>query len=106
MGLLNAMGMAALTDLDTALRWHFQSNCFPPVPVQMVEPAKAAIAAVVDDEADQLIDLPEGVSHRRYGTQMPAGVFCDEMRLEAFVEYEAHADDPPADPDEDDSDDA
>lgn len=101
MGRLQASEMAAQTDLDTALTWHFSSNCYPPVSLKMIEPAKAAIALVIGEEGDELIDLPEGCSHRRYGKKMPAAAFCNEMRLEAFVENETDVDDPTDDPDED-----
>jgi hypothetical protein len=101
MGRLHATEFAENYDLDTALRLHFTSNCYPPVPLKMIEPAKAAIALVIGDEGDELIDLPEGCSHRRYGKKMPAAAFCNEMRLEAFVENETDVDDPTDDPDED-----
>lgn len=76
-------------DLDAALSAHFTSNCFPPIPAVQIVPARTAIEAVNDGEPDRLIDLPEGVEHVQYGTQVPAWVFIDSLRLDAFLAPEA-----------------
>jgi hypothetical protein len=94
MGSLHAIEFAQNYDLNTGLTAHFRCNCYPPVPLVMIEPAKTAINLVVSDKPDELIELPNGCRHRIYGTKMPASAFCNEMRLEAFVEFQTNVVDP------------
>jgi hypothetical protein len=89
MGRMHATEFAQY-DLDTGLKAHFQSNCYPPVPLVMIEPAKTAINLVASDNSDEMIELPKGCSHRTWGTKMPASAFCDAFRLEAFVEFQTN----------------
>ena len=57
MGNLQAIEMADLADLDTALTWHLRTNHYPPVPLTMIEPCKQAIDAYWEDDLDRAIDL-------------------------------------------------
>lgn len=86
MGYATAHDLAlAAPSLEVAVRCHLQSNCYPPVPVAMVEPAVAAIQACTEDDHHHYVALPDGVSHRVYGCDMPAHALVTELRLEAFV---------------------
>ena len=60
MGYLSAMDFAMHADLDTTLSWHLQANLFPPVPLDMIEPAKLAIEAAIDEDIERQITLPPG----------------------------------------------
>jgi hypothetical protein len=84
MGLLSAMGMAEVADLDTALGWHLSSNHFPPVPSTMIDPCKQAISAFGDEDYDRLIDLPEGISWRGE-VSAPASAIVEGHHLDAFL---------------------
>jgi len=87
MGYATAIGIAdSGLDLDVQLQWHFTSNCYPPIPLGMIEPAKAAIALAQSGEADEMVAMPEGVEHRKYGTQVPAWVLIQSLHLEAFAD--------------------
>ena len=86
MGYATALGIADTSlDLETKLHWHFTSNCYPPVPLLMVEPAKAAIALAANGESDEMVEMPEGAAHRKFGTQVPAWVIIASLHLAAFV---------------------
>lgn len=86
MGYTTALGIADTDlDLDTKLGWHFTSNCYPPIPSVMIEPAKAAIALAEEGESDKLVAMPEGVEHRVHGSAVPAWVLIQSLHLEAFV---------------------
>ena len=67
MGMLSAMAMQdeelGLT-LEQQIGWHFSSNCYPPVPGEMIPTAIYALDLVNAGEGDRLIQLPEGVQYR------------------------------------------
>jgi hypothetical protein len=70
---------------DAAIGLHLVQNCYPP----MIGFKDAAIAAVEfcnvgDHEA--LVSMPEGVSHKAYGDEVPAFVLVEALRLEAFLD--------------------
>ncbi len=85
MGSLQAMEMAEILDLDTALSWHLSSNHFPPVPLTMVQACKEAIWACNGGDADKLISLPEGVGYRGL-TAAPAWAIVKGHHLAAWLE--------------------
>jgi hypothetical protein len=90
MGSTQAMGMAeavddGMVDLRSALSWHLTSNHYPPIPEIMIDVAMAAIEAGEDEDWDRLIDLPDGVEHRRYGHSVPASAVIEDMHLDPFI---------------------
>lgn len=85
MGRLQASEMARLVDLDTALSWHLQSNHYPPIPLTMLEPCKAAIQACQEEDYQRLIDLPAGVLWKGQ-RQAPASAIVEGHHLDAFLE--------------------
>lgn len=91
MGYATALGIADTgLDLETKLHWHFTSNCYPPVPLMMIAPAKAAIALVESGESDEMVEMPSGAEHRKYGSQVPAWVMIQSLHLDAFVSNDAY----------------
>ena len=84
MGSLQAQEMARLTDLDTALRWHLQSNHYPPVPLSMLKPCKAAIEAFQDEDWDREIPL-NGTTYKGRITTAPARAIVEQHHLQAFI---------------------
>jgi hypothetical protein len=87
MGSLQAMEMAEILDIDSALSWHLRANHYPPVPLSMIEPCKEAISAALEDEWERLITLPEGVSHLGLPTA-PAWAIIEQHHLSAWVELD------------------
>ena len=86
MGYATALGIAESgLDFDLKLQWHFTTNCYPPVPLMMIAPAKAAIALAEIGESDEMVEMPEGAEHRKYGSQVPAWVVIQSLHLAAFV---------------------
>lgn len=86
MGYTNARDMKEYApSLDVALDWHLRSNHFPPLPLSLIEPAKRAISLAQAEEWDELIELPEGVEHRRYGKQAPVHECVRAWHLDAFL---------------------
>ena len=88
MGYTSALDMAANTDLNTAVEWHLQYNCYPPVPVEMASTAVKAIEACVNEEPDILVELPEGVAFKDGRTAIAAFQVVELLRLNAFVEHQ------------------
>ncbi len=84
MGYLSALGMAEATDLDSALRWHLAHNHYPAVPATLVRPCREAIEAFGDEDEQQPIDLPEGVSWKGHDWA-PAWAIVDQHHLDAFL---------------------
>jgi len=93
MGHMGAMGMMGAVEdgmigIRQALSWHLSSNHYPPIPEIMVDVAMAAIEAGEDEDWDRLIDLPDGVEHRRYGKRVPASAVIESMHLDTFIQGE------------------
>ena len=88
MGYTGVMGMRELASEDVALEWHMTSNIYPAPPRVRIAVAQAAIEALRNGDAEQMIEMPEGISHRVYGTEVPAGVIVDQFRLEGFIDEE------------------
>jgi hypothetical protein len=89
MGYATAIGIAdSGLDLDLQLQWHFTSNCYPPIPLMMIAPAKTAIALAENGESDEMVQMPDGAEHRKYGSQVPAWVMIQSLHLEAFIASE------------------
>jgi len=90
MGFSTAAGLATTTDLtvEQQLSIHFSSNCYPPIPQQMIPIAVEAIDAYWEDDFSRMISLPEGVSFRGHD-EVSARSVIDSYRLEAWcTEYE------------------
>lgn len=92
MGKMSAISMnEAVQDndisLDAALAWHLQSNHYPPIPSSMIPVCKRAIELANMGEYDGLIELPEGIEHRIYGTTVPAHSVIEYAHLDSFIEY-------------------
>lgn len=84
MGRMALEGMLEEADRDVALRWHLQSNHFPPVPLSMMDPCKAAIAAAEEEEWERRIELPEGCTWRGEDSA-PASAIIRSHHLEGFL---------------------
>jgi hypothetical protein len=54
----------------------------------MIAPAKAAIALAENGESDEMVQMPDGAEHRKYGSQVPAWVMIQSLHLEAFISAE------------------
>ena len=50
--------------LEQQISLHFQTNCYPPIPQEMVDTAVEAIDMVNDGEGHLKLKLPEGVTFR------------------------------------------
>lgn len=88
MGRSSLEGMLEMTDRNTALGWHLQSNHFPPHPAEMIPVAAAAIDAANAGENDKLIDLFDGVTWRDGRDSVEAWRLVDSLSLDAFIEQD------------------
>ena len=84
MGSLQAIEMAGLADLETALKWHLQSNHYPPIPRYMVPVAMDAIRSADADDWDAEIRLPDDVKWRGQN-HAPVYAIVEHMHLDAFI---------------------
>jgi hypothetical protein len=63
MGRLTNQGYADLgLSFRGQLAVHLQNNLYPAIPIAMVTPCELAIAAVLDGNPSEQIELPKGVS--------------------------------------------
>lgn len=85
MGYLSALtiGDSELT-LPQQVAWHFQSNCYPPVPGLMIPFAVEAIELANDGEWDTFIECPAGVSWRGQDSVAVHNII-EQLHLDAFV---------------------
>ena len=84
MGYNTALDLANELDLEVALGYHLQGNHYPPVPLSMVEPCIEAIDAYWDEDFDQAIEMPKGVSYKGQ-THAPAWAIVEQHHLSAWL---------------------
>jgi len=90
MGSINALGMAeavedGMIELRQALAWHLQSNHYPPVPLNMVDPCVVAIQLVTEGEHDTNVTLPDGIMWRGQPVA-PAWAVVNAHHLDSFID--------------------
>lgn len=85
------MGYAAAVEfaehapnLETALRWHLQSNHYPPLPLSLLPACVEAIEAYDAEDYERLIELPEGIFWKGQ-KEAPARAIIDGHNLEPFL---------------------
>lgn len=70
--------------LEQQIGWHFASNCYPPVPSYMVEPAIEALDLVNEGIGAMHLELPAGVEFQ--GKRFATGFqIVEALRLGAWV---------------------
>ena len=76
-----------MLSLPRALEYHLQCNHYPPVSLDFVPVCLAAIQAADNEDAEQLVDLPEGVTYK-YSAQEPAWAIIEQFHLGFFLNIE------------------
>ena len=71
-------------DLEKAIGYHLQGNHYPPVPLSMVQPCIDAIDAYWNEDFDQEIQMPEGVTYKGKATA-PAWAIVEQHHLDAWL---------------------
>jgi hypothetical protein len=88
MGHMQAIDMAEQApDLNTLLEWHLRYNHYPPVPLAMMEPCHEAMDAILADEPDAQVALPDGVLYKGSGFA-PAWAIADNYHLHDLIEQQ------------------
>ena len=70
--------------LEQQLSLHFQTNCYPPIPQQMIPTAIEAIDLINAGVGNSLISLPDGVSFRGQ-TVVSAWNVAESYRLGMWI---------------------
>lgn len=78
MGALQAAEMARWSDRPTALRWHLQSNHYPPVSLAFLPVVERAIDLAESGHFDTTLALPNG-------RELTVRAIVDELHLWEFV---------------------
>ncbi len=71
-------------DLEKAIGYHLQGNHYPPVPLSMVQPCIDAIDAYWNEDFDQEIQMPEGITYKGKATA-PAWAIVEQHHLDAWL---------------------
>ena len=87
MGSLQAMEMAEMLEIESAISWHLQSNHFPPIPQSMVQPCIEAINNASAGERTKLVILPLGGGYKGL-TAAPTDARNEQHHLDAWVELD------------------
>ena len=87
MGSLQAMEMAEMLDIESAISWHLQSNHYPPVPQSMVPACIEAIENALAGEWLKKVELPAGTTYRG-STHAPTDAIIDQHHLHPWVELD------------------
>jgi hypothetical protein len=87
MGSLQAMEMAEMLDVESAIAWHLQSNHYPPIPTSMVPVCIEAINNAIAGDWWKPVELPEKVSYRG-STHAPTSAIIEQHHLDAWVELD------------------
>lgn len=85
MGYTTALDLAETASLDQGLTHHLRNNHYPPVPISMIDPCKAAIDAFLDGDYDREIELPSPILYRDRSTA-PARAVVEAHHLEPFID--------------------
>jgi hypothetical protein len=84
MGMMTALDLAGSeATIEQQLSIHFSSNCYPPIPQQMIPTAIEAIDAYWEMDYSRMIPLPEGVSFRGQ-SEVSASNVIESYRLDAW----------------------
>ena len=87
MGRMTAMSLTEMdVPLEQQLAIHFSSNCYPPIPKQMIPVAVEAINAYWDEEYAKVIQLPEGVEFRNGENWVFASQAIESLKLDAWLD--------------------
>jgi hypothetical protein len=87
MGRLQATELAnSEMTLERQIEIHFSSNCYPPIPKQMIPVAVEAINAYWDEDYAKVIKLPEGVEFRNGNDWVFASQAIESLRLDAWLD--------------------
>lgn len=87
MGRLQAMEMAEMLDIQTAMAWHLQGNFYPPVPASMVEPCIEAIQNALAGDWFKPVELPNPVKYKG-STHAPTSAIIEQHHLEPWLELD------------------
>lgn len=90
MGRLHAEELASgefVADLDQQLSIHFRYNCYPPVPLIMIDTAIEAINHYNAGWFNELISLPDGVTYQGKDSAR-AYKIIENFRLDAWIDSE------------------
>ena len=90
MGRLHAEELASgefVADLDQQLSVHFQSNCYPPVPLIMIDTAIEAINHYNAGWFNELISLPDGITYQGRDSAR-AYKIIENFHLDAWIDNE------------------
>ena len=94
MGLMSLLGMLETgSDLEQVMRWHLESNCYPPVNPEYIPMCLEAVKLYNDaapDEIAMLLDkelsLPKGLVYQNDKTTAPWRAIVDNFHLEGFLQ--------------------
>ena len=78
MGYMSALDIQNFANLDTSLRWHLKSNCYPPIHLDFIPACKKAIRYVNRGDYDKIILMP---NKKRRSAQF----IVEGLHLEAFL---------------------
>lgn len=84
MGYLSAVDMREQAGDDVALRWHLISNHYPPLPESLLPVTKQVIDLARNEEWEELVTLPKGVSYRGKN-KAPVSECVRAWHLNAFL---------------------
>ena len=85
MGSVTAIGLADTTlDLETQLLYHLKGNHYPPVPLSMVPVCIQAIDFAHQDEWDETVEMPDGISYKGESCA-PVWAIIEQHHLHAWL---------------------
>ena len=90
MGRLHAEELASgefVKDLDQQLSVHFAYNCYPPVPLIMIDTAIEAINHYNAGFFNEIISLPDGITYQGRDSAR-AYKIIENFRLDAWIDNE------------------
>jgi hypothetical protein len=87
MGIQNLLGILD-SDLsfEDKIKLHLTSNCYPPVPDEMIPACVLAVYLSSDGKADVDVSLPDGATYQGKDSA-PAGKIVENFHLNLFVNY-------------------
>jgi hypothetical protein len=90
MGIMNLLGILETDQpIEEKVRLHLATNCYPPVPSEIVSVCLLAVNLAREGKADAEIGLPLGMVYLGNKSSAPASAIIDNYHLNLFVSAES-----------------
>lgn len=90
MGIMNLLAILNGNEpIEEKVRLHLATNCYPPVPSEMVSVCLLAVNLAREGKSEVEVELPLGAVYLGNKSSAPASAIIDNYHLDLFIGEEA-----------------